>query len=330
MKANWIIIIIAGLVLYAFLSGILTVLDQRKTAKNDALLANSLPADTVWRGAASSQIPYYSSQKGKLIYYGYQLIANTSYYLGPHGTVAKIANGLNCQNCHLEGGTRPFAYNFGKVFATYPKYRARNDQVQSLYDRINDCMHRSMNGPSLDTGSTEMKAMYAYIEWLDKDIPAHVVRGGTSVSPLPYMDTAANIQTGRQLFVAKCQSCHGKNGEGQINPAKTGYDSPPLWGPDSYNDGAGMFRLTKIAAFVMNNMPFGTDYHHPELTVQEAWNVGAYVNSQPRPHYDQSGDWQDLKQKPIDYPYGPYTDGYSETQHKYGPYQPIIAAAQKR
>jgi len=324
MKANWIIIIIAGAASWMFINGIVSATRQRDARRQLTAVLQEGEKDTVWRGAVSSQIPYYSNTKGKLIYYGYQLISNTSYYLGPHGKIAQIANGLNCQNCHLDAGTRPFAYNFGKVFAIYPQYRARNDKVQSLYDRINDCMERSMNGAPLDSGSKEMKAMYAYIQWLDKDVPKNVVRGGTAMKNIPFMDTAANIHTGKQVFIAKCQVCHGNNGQGQLNITKSGYDYPPLWGPDSYNDGAGMFRLTKIASFVMNNMPFGTDYHHPELTAEEAWNVGAYVNSQPRPHYDASADWKDIKQKPVDYPYGPYADGFSEQQHKYGPFRPMI------
>jgi cytochrome c len=30
-------------------------------------------------------------------------------------------------------------------------------------------------------------------------------------------------------------------------------------------------------------MPIGTDYKAPALTVQEAWDVAAYVNSKPHP-----------------------------------------------
>ena len=329
MKTNYFIGIIALVVFGVCLQGIFTFHEQKESLKKKIALLSKGETDTVWRGAAASQIPIYSSPEGQQIYYGYQLISHTAAFLGPHGKVAPMANQLNCQNCHLDAGTRPFANNFGKVMSTYPQYRARNDKVQSLYDRINDCMVRSMNGKPLDTSSKEIKAMYAYIQWLDKDIPEKAVPGGTSLRKIPYMDTAANVESGRQVFTAKCQVCHGTNGQGQLNVTKTVYDYPPLWGPDSYNDGAGMFRLMKIANFVYSNMPYGTDYHHPALTVEEAWNVGAYVNSQPRPHFDASQDWKDLHKKPIDYPYGPYADNFSEHQHKYGPYLPIIMAQNK-
>jgi len=39
---------------------------------------------------------------------------------------------------------------------------------------------------------------------------------------------------------------------------------------------------------------------------------------------NQSKDWPNIKKKPFDYPYGPYTDSFSEQQHKYGPYQIMV------
>ena len=38
-----------------------------------------------------------------------------------------------------------------------------------------------------------------------------------------------------------------------------------------------------------------------------------------------SHDFPDLLDKPVDTPYGPYADGFSEEQHKYGPFAPILA-----
>ena len=102
---------------------------------------------------------------------------------------------------------------------------------------------------------------------------------------------------------------------------------PPLWGSDSFNDGAGMARLITAANFIHFNMPHGADYLHPQLTVEQAWDVAAYVISQPRPH--KAGldkDFPNLLEKPADTPYGPYADGFSEQQHKYGPFAPIRAA----
>jgi len=77
-------------------------------------------------------------------------------------------------------------------------------------------------------------------------------------------------------------------------------------------------------------MPFNQATHNnPKLTNEEAWDVAAYVNSQPRPSKDMSKDWPDISKKPFDHPFGPYADGFSETQHKYGPYKPIISKQKK-
>ena len=73
-------------------------------------------------------------------------------------------------------------------------------------------------------------------------------------------------------------------------------------------------------------MPNGINYHQPTLTAQDAWDVAAYINSQPRPTKNKSNDWPILKTKPIDYPFGPYADMFSVAQHKYGPFEPIYFA----
>lgn len=85
-----------------------------------------------------------------------------------------------------------------------------------------------------------------------------------------------NIDRGEELYEKKnCMSCHGADGSG------TGANSgPALWGENSFNDGAGMGRLTKMAGYIQNNMPIGQEY---ELTDQEAADLAAYLLSQDRP-----------------------------------------------
>lgn len=275
-------------------------------------------ADTLWHGPGINELP-----DDVQVRYGRELIVNTAAYLGPKGSVAHISNGMNCQNCHLQAGTVPFGNNYGKVYATYPLFRPRNNGMQNIYDRVNDCLVRSLNGQALDSSTKEMQAMYAYIKWLDKDVPKGTVRGGTSIMKLDYLDRAANPVAGKAIYAATCQRCHGDNGQGQLNTDNNGYAYPPLWGPHSFNDGAGLYRVCNMAGFVYNNMPFGTDYRHPQLSEADAWDVAAFVNSQPRPHYNQQKDWQDLAKKPLDFPFGPYLDSCSEQQHKYGPFKPI-------
>ena len=124
-----------------------------------------------------------------------------------------------------------------------------------------------------------------------------------------------------------------EDGGGQPNADLTGYIYPPLWGKNSYNIGAGLYRISNFAKYVKYNMPLGTTHTTTVLTDEEAWDVAAYVNSQTRPPKDLHKDWPKINEKPFDHPFGPYVDGFTEKQHKYGPYQPIqekLAALKKK
>ena len=87
---------------------------------------------------------------------------------------------------------------------------------------------------------------------------------------------------GAKIFAQKCALCHGKDGEGVYNEhGETVF--PPLWGPRSFNIGAGMARVNTAAAFVKANMPFGQDN---TLTDQEAFDVSVFFTHQPRPDFE--------------------------------------------
>lgn len=271
-----------------------------------------------WTGAGPYQIPV--DEKGAQIRYGRELIAHTARYLGPKGSVAQISNGMNCQNCHLDAGTKPWGNNYGAVAATYPKFRDRSGAIESIEKRVNDCLERSLNGHALDSNSKEMRAIVAYMHWLGDEVPKHTKPKGSGIMQLSLLDRPADPARGKIVYTANCERCHGKNGEGQADEEKTCYTYPPLWGANSYNTGAGLFRISRFAGYVKNNMPNPTTYHNPQLSDEEAWDVAAFVNSQPRPAKDLSGDWPTIAKKPYDHPFGPYADGLTEQQHKYGPW----------
>ena len=285
---------------------------------------NSEITAILWEAPSESTIP--KGLEGEEILYGKDLIANTAQYLGPKGSVAAISNGMNCQNCHNDAGRKPWGNNYSAVYSTYPKFRARSGTKETIVKRVNDCFERSLNGKPLDSATKEMKAIKAYLKWLGSDVKSGEKPAGVGLQKLAYLDRAADIGKGAAVYSAKCVSCHGKNGEGLLSPDKIVYTYPPLWGKNSYNDGAGLYRIGNFASFVKNNMPFGVSYLNPQLSDEESWDVAAYVNSQPRPHKNQNKDWKDISQKPIDFPFGPYADKFSEKQHKYGPFKPIDEA----
>jgi thiosulfate dehydrogenase len=210
---------------------------------------------SAWVGASQYQIPLDTNQNGPLIRYGYELIAHTAKYLGPKGTVQHSTNGMNCQNCHLEAGTKPWGLNYGAVYSTYPKFRDRSGSIETIYKRINDCMERSLNGKALDTNSKEIKAIYAYIKWLGEGVPKGKKVRGSGIELITQLAVAANPKNGAVVFTQYCQKCHGLKGEGVMNKEGNMYEYPPLWGAHSYNDAAGINQLSKLAGFIKNNMP---------------------------------------------------------------------------
>ncbi len=261
--------------------------------------------------------------------YGKELIAHTSKYLGPNGSVLKISNGLNCQNCHLQAGTAVFGNNYGSVASLYPKFRARSGSVENIYKRVNDCFERSLNGKTLDTTGKEMQAIVSYIKYIGSNVEKGNKAAGAGFKDLTYLDRAADPENGMIVYTAKCQSCHQPNGEGSFNAEKTEFTFPALWGNNSFNDGAGLYRISNVAKYVKYNMPQGVTHENPQLTDEEAWDVAAFITTQKRPHINTAKDWPDRSKKPVDHPFGPYADNFSEKQHKYGPFIPIVEAQKK-
>jgi thiosulfate dehydrogenase len=270
-----------------------------------------------------------SSTEGDLIRYGRELIVNTSSYFGPQGSVARITNGMNCGNCHVMGGTKPFGSSFALVASSFPQVRNRSGKLESVEFRINDCMERSLNGNAIDSLSTEMRAMVSYIKWVGQGVTKENKPVGSGIIEIPFLARAADPKQGGTIYQAKCSRCHGSNGEGIMNPDAPGYIYPPLWGAHSFNTGAGLFRITRLAAFIKYNMPFDLVMQAPQLSDEEAWDLAAFISSQPRPVKIFPNDWPRLESKPPDHPFGPYVDHFPEQQHKFGPFGPIKEAVEK-
>lgn len=325
IKSNWPLVII---LLVVFIVTLAEIMKAIKSSGNQTL--NTIGQDSTWVSPSLfTDNELHGEERNKVIY-GEDIIANTSRYFGPHGSLAQITNGMNCQNCHLNAGKRNWGNNYSAVFSTYPKFRERSGAIESIYKRVSDCFERSLNGTTIDSTSKEYQAIYAYIKWIGKDVKKGVKPLGSGIEKLSYMERAADPVKGKEVYTAQCQSCHGDNGGGQLSLNGVSYEYPPLWGDHSYNNGAGLYRISNLAGYIKNNMPFNQATHsNPKLTTEEAWDVAAYVNSQPRPSKDLSRDWPDISKKPFDHPFGPYSDGFSEAQHKYGPYKPIIAKQKK-
>ncbi|PSL02690.1 c-type cytochrome [Cecembia rubra] len=320
-----------GVVIFVFSGGSLPSFKNQSAIQSVAMEAENYrgvaPKEGMWNAPDWSTVEEEANAED--IKYGRELIVNTSNYLGPNGKVKKMSNGMNCQNCHLNAGTAPLGNNYGAVASTYPKVRARSGQMEDIPKRINDCFERSLNGKTLELNSKEMIAMVAYMEWLGKDVAKGEAPKGSGIYELAFLDRAADPIRGKSVYAQNCQSCHMENGEGMMKPDKTGYIYPPLWGEHSYNNGAGLFRMSRFAGYVKTNMPLGASFENPILSDEDSWDVAAYVNSMPRPKKDITKDWPDIAKKPIDHPFGPFADEFSEEQHKFGPFKPIKESKEK-
>ena len=307
-----------------FLSGITAV------SQTGAATAQNAAAPPVWTVPQISALP--NDHYGKLVRQGRDLIDATYAHIGP--LVAAPAkrfagNNLACSDCHLRAGTKMFGLPIFGLFGKYPLYSARSGAEVTIRDRIDLCMTRSMNGRALPAEAPEMAAIVAYIKFLSTGVPAGEELPGLGTGHMPELDRAADPEHGRQVYARSCATCHNAQGSGfrrSFPRANPGYAIPPLWGSNSFNDGAGMSRLITAATFFRANIPAGTDYLAPRLSDAEAWDVAAFIVSRPRPHKaDLAKDFPDRLDKPVDVPYGPYADSFGEQQHKYGPFAPIRA-----
>lgn len=128
-----------------------------------------------------------------------------------------------------------------------------------------------------------MQALIAYVKFVGIGSPEGMRVPGMGLKPLPEPAEQPVTARGEAVYAEFCANCHKVDGQGEkrLQPA-IGYTIPPLWGDDSFNAGAGMARLDSAAAYIHDNMPFGIDYQDPVLSVQQAWDVAAYLVSKPR------------------------------------------------
>lgn len=266
----------------------------------------------------------------ELVQYGHELTTRTFAHIGPEVVDVRkrfAGNNLACASCHQQAATKPFAMPWTGVSATFPQYRGREDDISTVEERVNGCMERSMSGKALPLDSREMKAFVTYISFLSRGIPVGATVEGAGMVQSKMPNRRANLDNGAKVYAAQCAACHGDNGQGvragQPGDAQ-GYVFPPLWGPDTFNNGAGMNRLAMATRFVKHNMPQGTNFDAPQLSDDDAYDVSAYMLSKPRPEKaNLEADFPARWNKPVDSAFPPYMLGAPADQHRFGPFPPL-------
>jgi thiosulfate dehydrogenase len=230
------------------------------------------------------------------IRWGFRIFTNTP------GEAARFTpSKVSCNNCHLNGGQRERSLPLVGVAGMFPEYNRRSGRLYSLGDRIVDCFLRSENATGMmesdgefgrgepqdemlpTTTSKEVLALSAYITWLARgyEVGKSPAWRGQNVIPSSSVIPVAQLdpKKGEALFMERCTTCHGTDGQGvAIGDKKPG----PLWGSDSWNDGAGASRVYTLAGIIRYSMP----YLDPgSLTDEEAQLLAAFITSKPRPSY---------------------------------------------
>jgi thiosulfate dehydrogenase len=191
---------------------------------------------------------------------------------------AFVGNDLRCSNCHLQAGRQAGSAPMWAAWVAYPAYRSKNDAINTFETRLQGCFRFSMNGKVPPLGDPVLVALESYAYFLAKGLPTDEPAAGRGFPELSKPPLPADFVRGEVVYAKQCAACHGTDGYGQSSAGKVVF--PPLWGPRSYNWGAGMTSIKNAAEFIRANMPLtlgGT------LSIQDAWDVAAYIDSQVRP-----------------------------------------------
>jgi thiosulfate dehydrogenase len=211
---------------------------------------------------------------GDSIRYGRSIVEDTQ-----HVMQGNVRARMSCAACHVGAGTVARGGSFIGLYGRFPQWNARSHRVISLHDRITECFLRSMNGKPPDYASKEMIAVVAYIAWLSRDIPVGTPQDPKDRFIEPVPERSPDVANGGKIYATKCAACHGADGNG------SGDAIPPLWGAQSFNDGAGMARIDRMTGFVHYNMPQNAP---GSLSKDDAYDVSAFVLTHTRPKLDLS------------------------------------------
>jgi thiosulfate dehydrogenase len=218
-----------------------------------------------------STIP--DNELGRMVRLGERIFENPTIFASPF-----VGNALRCSSCHLDAGRKAGSSPMWAAYVSYPTYRAKSHRVVTFDERLQDCFRYSMNGKAPPLGSSTLVALDAYAHWLatgavvDPNLPG---RGYPSIGKA----TGSDFNRGKTIYAERCALCHGADGAGQT--ASNGTAAfPALWGPGSFNWGAGMGNVTNAATFIKANMPLGQG---GTLGDQDAWDVALYMDSHERP-----------------------------------------------
>jgi len=241
-------------------------------------IPQSMPAPTkesdikiAFQPPSEDKIP--DNEFGKMVRLGADIFHNTQ-----DNAKEFVGNSLQCANCHIDKGRLANSAPLWAAYVAFPTYRAKNGHVNTFQERMQGCFRFSMNGKAPELNSKVLVALESYAHFLATGAPTGADMPGRGYPKLA-KPAKLDYAHGQEVYEQKCALCHGADGQGQQAADGTTV-FPPLWGPRSFNWGAGMSSITNAAGFIKANMPFSQGN---TLSDQEAWDVASYLDSQERP-----------------------------------------------
>ena len=109
---------------------------------------------------------------------------------------------LACASCHIGAGVEPGNLSLVDGDEHYPRISPRSGANETIQDRINGCMTRSMNGRALAENSPEMIAMVSYLRFLADQDAATGASQRKAHEPAAFKtpNRAADLEAGQQVF----------------------------------------------------------------------------------------------------------------------------------
>ncbi len=205
---------------------------------------------------------YYSN-----VIFGYNIVNETQIYASRF-----VGNKLNCTNCHKNAGTVSGQLPLN-IAGIYPLWQAKNAQIADLSLKIRECFVNSHNGVMPPANSPEITAIKIYINYLSHNQVIGRPPMGRGVSTLPKSIYDPNPANGKIVYLQRCANCHGDDGTGLA-------ENPPVWGLGSYTKGSGMNDIQYAAGFIRTKL---LKIDNSNLTIQQAWDVAAFLQSKIRP-----------------------------------------------
>lgn len=271
------ILIGSGLIFVGIVLAIAGLIAIRATIPRQLPLAEPIASEQ-FEPRPLTEIP--DGPQGAAIRRGLVVFTDTRAFAAPYA-----GSDLSCSSCHLDAGRQANSSPMWAAWVAYPRYRTKDHAISTMEDRIRGCFTYSMNaqhspaGAAPPPGSDIYRDLQTYFYWLAEGAPTGMPMTGSGYPTPPLPAAGYDYRRGASVYQQNCLACHGADGAGQRNPDGS-VTIPPLWGPRSFNWGAGMARIDLAAGFIQANMPLGQGN---TLSDQDAWDVAAFMDSHERP-----------------------------------------------